>query len=153
MISQVLLFIFFLSFSTSQTKAFSNSNTKVMSKDIAANKIDEGTVVGFIGCGTIAVAIATGLLKQSEIPISCVYVSKRSESKSAALLSNFPDKVIVSDKNQEIVDACNVLFLCVLPQQEEEVLKGLMMKDDTILVSLVVSHTFMSTIELQFSSQ
>ena len=150
-ISQVFLLLF-LSIS-SQTKAFPNSSAKPMSKDIAANKMEEGTTVGFIGCGTIAVAIATGLLKQSEVPISCVYVSKRSESRSAALLSNFPDNVIVSDENQEIVDACSVLFLCVLPQQEEEVLNELEMKDDTILVSLVVSHTIMSTIKLQFPSQ
>eukprot|EP00558_Chaetoceros_sp_UNC1202_P001304 CAMPEP_0197259798 /NCGR_PEP_ID=MMETSP1429-20130617/83701_1 /TAXON_ID=49237 /ORGANISM="Chaetoceros sp., Strain UNC1202" /LENGTH=280 /DNA_ID=CAMNT_0042724015 /DNA_START=62 /DNA_END=904 /DNA_ORIENTATION=- len=93
--------------------------------------------LGFIGCGTIARAIATGLLTQTDHPISKVYVSRRSESKSSAILSDFPDKVVVCDDNQFIVDQCDTLFLCVLPEQEEEVLKSLNICKEKTLVSLV----------------
>ena len=65
---------------------------------------------GFLGCGTIAAAIATGLASSSdeEATFSHFHVSKRSASKSAKLLSTFgPDKVTIceSGNNQEILGA------------------------------------------------
>lgn len=100
---------------------------------------DTTKTLGFIGCGTIACAIATGLLTQTDHPISKVYVSRRSESKSSELVSKFPDKVVVCDDNQDIVDKCDILFLCVLPQYQEEVLKSLNIGKEKTLVSVVVS--------------
>ena len=96
------------------------------------------TTIGFIGCGTIACAIATGLLTQTEHTISKIYVSRRSESKSKALAAKFSEKVLICDDSQEIVDCCDAVFLCVLPQQEEEVLKRLNIDQDKTLISLVV---------------
>ena len=96
------------------------------------------STIGFIGCGTIACAIATGLLTQTKLPVSKIYVSRRSETKSSALVGKFGEKVVVCDDNQEIVDSCDTLFLCVLPEQEEEVLKSLNMGKGKTLVSLVV---------------
>lgn len=84
-------------------------------------------------------AIATGLLTQKDHPVEKVYISRRSESKSSALAEKFSDKVVVCDNSQEIADECDTLFLCVLPEQEEEVLKSLQLKEETTLVSLVVS--------------
>ena len=98
-----------------------------------------GVKLGFIGCGTIASAIATGLLTQDQINISSVALSRRSESKSKALVEKFGDDVIqVSDDNQFIVDNCDIIFLCVLPQQEEQVLSQLKISEEKTLVSLVV---------------
>lgn len=70
--------------------------------------------------------------------MSKIYVSRRSETKSSALVGKFGEKVVVCDDNQEIVDSCDTLFLCVLPEQEEEVLKSLNMGKGKTLVSLVV---------------
>lgn len=110
-------------------------STSYSPSDTMSNK--EAVTLGFIGFGTIAEAIANGLLIQTEHPIDKVYISRRSESKSAALASKFSEKVVVCDDNQEIVDGCDTLFLCVLPDQEEEVLKSLQISHDTTLISLV----------------
>mmetsp|Transcript_7869 Transcript_7869/g.15753 ORF Transcript_7869/g.15753 Transcript_7869/m.15753 type:complete len:326 (-) Transcript_7869:139-1116(-) len=93
--------------------------------------------LGFVGCGTIASAIATGLAKQSVVPINQISVSKRSEKKSSALVSQFPS-INVFEDNQNVVDNADIIFVTVLPQQVNEVLRGL--KFDTsrhVLVSLV----------------
>lgn len=98
---------------------------------------DEPTSLGFVGCGTIAEAIVTGLLTQRQFKISKVFVSRRSESKSSFLAKKFPKQVIVCDKNQDIASHCDILFLCVLPEQEKHILKNLDIGQDTCLVSLV----------------
>lgn len=101
------------------------------------------TKVGFIGCGTIASAIATGIATQNQIPIDSIAVSRRSESKSQALvksLSALSLDISVHDNNQEIVNQSDLIFLCVLPQQTSNVLEALEF-DETkhTLISLVVS--------------
>lgn len=100
----------------------------------------ETTKIGFIGCGTIACAIATGIATQSKIPVESIVVSKRSEKKSKQLAENFPDLVRVEEVNQKILDDCDLIFLCVLPELASEVLKNLSFdKERHTLVSLVVS--------------
>lgn len=96
-------------------------------EDAAAAAAAAGTTdtVGFIGCGTIAAAIAEGLATQSSVPIAHICVSRRSESKSAALAARFPALVTVTDRNQDVVDRCAVVFVCVLPEQTAEVLRSL----------------------------
>lgn len=93
--------------------------------------------IGFIGCGTIASSIATGLLRQREHPISTIYVTRRSEKKSSKLVEAFPDKVIICDDNQEICDKCELIFLCVLPEQVSSVLNAIHFTNDKMLISLV----------------
>lgn len=99
-----------------------------------------GLTIGFIGCGTIAASIATGMATQSSFKIASISVSRRSESKSSKLQKQFPSLVDVYDDNQDILDRAVLIFLCVLPKQATEVLRGLEF-DDTrhSLVSLVVS--------------
>lgn len=106
-----------------------------------------GSTIGFVGCGTIASAIATGLLTQTESPVSAIYVSRRSESRSSALAQKFGDKIVVCDDNQIIVDSCRTIFLCVLPEQEAEVLSGLTIGEDTVLVSLVSTSKLKSLVD------
>ena len=113
--------------------------------ELSSNKNEDGVKLGFIGCGTIASSIATGLLTQTEIPISSIIVSRRSESKSSALVEKFgKDFVQVSDKNQLIVDSSDIIFLCVLPEQEKDVLSSLSISEEKTLISLVVSICFVS---------
>ena len=98
--------------------------------------------VGFIGCGTIAAAIATGLATQSSVSVDSICVSRRSESKSSALAAQFPNLVTVHDDNQDIVIRCDLIFVCVLPQQMSEILQALQFdsKRHTV-VSLVSTCT------------
>eukprot|EP00551_Chaetoceros_affinis_P010745 CAMPEP_0203677642 /NCGR_PEP_ID=MMETSP0090-20130426/28969_1 /ASSEMBLY_ACC=CAM_ASM_001088 /TAXON_ID=426623 /ORGANISM="Chaetoceros affinis, Strain CCMP159" /LENGTH=313 /DNA_ID=CAMNT_0050544595 /DNA_START=76 /DNA_END=1017 /DNA_ORIENTATION=- len=119
----------------------SNVSSTAASSNGQADEYDEqqrGLRLGFIGCGTIAAAIVTGLLTQTEVQVSSVIVSRRSESKSTALVEKFGnEKIQISDDNQFIVDNCDILFLCVLPAQEEQVLTHLKINEEKILVSLV----------------
>ena len=94
--------------------------------------------IGFVGCGTIASAIATGIC--SFVPSIQIMVSRRSESKSATLQATFPNQITVQDENQKIVDQSDVIFLCVLPQQTSDILQSLKFDPNRHrLVSLVVS--------------
>ncbi|KAL3939156.1 MAG: hypothetical protein SGBAC_006064 [Bacillariaceae sp.] len=96
------------------------------------------TKIGFIGCGTIAVAIATGIATQSKIQIESITVSKRSEQKSKLLAETFPDLVAIQEDNQKILDGADLIFLCVLPQLTAEILKNLKFDNERhTLVSLV----------------
>jgi len=111
----------------------------------------ENLSVGFIGCGTIASSIARGLSKaatchvddvhsKNTIGIQNMVVSKRSESKSRALCDDLSSKlnISVTETNQEILDACDLIFLTVIPQKAAEVLQGLEFDPNRhILVSLV----------------
>eukprot|EP00591_Stephanopyxis_turris_P008644 CAMPEP_0195522094 /NCGR_PEP_ID=MMETSP0794_2-20130614/20030_1 /TAXON_ID=515487 /ORGANISM="Stephanopyxis turris, Strain CCMP 815" /LENGTH=340 /DNA_ID=CAMNT_0040651781 /DNA_START=63 /DNA_END=1085 /DNA_ORIENTATION=- len=107
--------------------------------------------IGFLGCGTIASAIAKGLATASQkhstttttssIKIKHISVTRRSQSKSAALLERFPSLISIHDDPQEVVDASDVLFVCVLPTQTQSVLQSLKLKHNQQLVSLVSTAT------------
>ena len=86
---------------------------------------DEGgfSGTGFVGTGTIAAAICTGLAATDTIG-STFHVSRRSTSKSVALAAAF-SSVTVEDDNQAILDACELVFLCVRPEHVEETLASL----------------------------
>jgi pyrroline-5-carboxylate reductase len=107
-----------------------------------ADQSEASLTVGFIGCGTIAAAIATGLASQSSVSIDSICVSRRSESKSSALAAQYPNLVTVHDENQDIVDRCDLIFVCVLPQQTSEIMQSLQFdsKRHTV-VSLVSTST------------
>ena len=99
-----------------------------------------GARIGFLGCGTIASAIAKGIATQTHVPITSIAVTKRSESKSSKLLNEFPSLVSIHDDNQGILDESDLLFLCVLPQLTNEILQGVSFDESRHnLISLVVS--------------
>ena len=104
--------------------------------------------MGILGFGTIASAIATGLLTQNEIPIQYISITKRSERKSKSFKSQFPDKVrLITERGppglQQIVEDSDLVLLCVLPQQVDDILKEITL-DSTrhTLISLVVRQIF-----------
>jgi shikimate 5-dehydrogenase len=104
----------------------------------------QGQKVGFIGCGTIAAAIATGLATTDDGAdgplVSSISISRRSKAKSAALAERFPELVTVHDDNQEILDRSDIIFITVLPEQASTVLQSLKFDPERHnLVSLVVS--------------
>ena len=95
--------------------------------------------VGFLGCGTIASAMATGLATQDKIEIGRISVTKRSEQKSMELKLKFPDTVHIFEKAQDVVDGSDLVFVTLLPQQTSEVLRSLEFVDKKhTLVSVVV---------------
>lgn len=134
-------FSFVVSSRTTSTAFYTNTNNNKNNKIMTL----QASKVGFIGCGTIAAAIATGLAttegRDGEPPlVSSMALSRRSKAKSAALAERFPDLVTVHDDNQEILDKADIIFITVLPDQASTVLQSLKFDPERHnLVSLVVS--------------
>lgn len=102
--------------------------------------------IGFVGCGTIAASIVSGLAQISfgaddAVSVSHFHISQRSEAKSSALLARFgPSKISVAPdgSNQSILDSSTLIFLCVLPKHVDAVLAELTFDPSRhTLVSLV----------------
>ena len=99
---------------------------------------DDPCRIGFIGTGTIASAIATGLATQSSMKIESISVSRRSIAKSKDLVERYPELVTVYDDIQVLVNKSDIIFLTVLPQQAKSVLDLIKFDGNRhILVSLV----------------
>ena len=111
----------------------------------AVSLSSEPLSIGFLGCGTIAAAIATGVCTQTKIPIDRVTVTRRSAKKSSALAERFPTVVHISDDNQHVVDRSDLVFLAVLPEQTSQVLQDLKFEAKHTLISLVV-RSFVSNV-------
>lgn len=86
---------------------------------------------GFIGCGTIASAIASSLASPEHarhladgagVSLESISVTRRSEARSSALAAAFPGVVTVCDTPAEVVATSDLVFLCVLPQHVDGVL-------------------------------
>ncbi|OEU11861.1 hypothetical protein FRACYDRAFT_191917 [Fragilariopsis cylindrus CCMP1102] len=121
-----------------------------MDDDNSINDVmKNGISVGFIGCGTIASSIATGLVlahnKENDrvTKIKSMIISKRSESKSNELKEKFDNdnssfSFDITENNQEIVNQADIIFLTVLPTQAKDVLNSLKFDPKRhILISLV----------------
>lgn len=109
--------------------------------DLSSTKTPTTTTIGVIGCGTIASAIVTGLAVSDQV--QRITVSRRSEHRSTALQSKFPHLVQVESEdsnNQAVLDASDIVFLTVLPQQTENVMRDLQWDPERhTLVSLVAT--------------
>ena len=90
--------------------------------------------LGFVGCGTIAAAIVTGL--NSSGHGQAIVVSPRNAEVAAGLARRFPN-VTVAATNQAVLDACDVAVLAVRPQILAAVLPELRFRPDHEVISLV----------------
>jgi len=95
--------------------------------------------IGFIGTGAISEAIITGLFR-SEYDVSEIIVSVRNRNISSRLAERY-DRVRVCENNQDIVDAADLVFLAVLPQVAEDVLKPLRFRKTQKIASLIATVT------------
>ena len=122
---------------------FSRTFSRTLSRPTRTDLSLRATNVGFIGCGTIASAIAQGIATQSQVSIDSIVVSKRSEQKSKLLVEtlniqrpNLPVSIV--DDNQQILDQTEIVFVCVLPEQTSQVLQDLSFDNEKhTLISLV----------------
>jgi pyrroline-5-carboxylate reductase len=132
------------------------SNTSISTNDQQSKDLIPPTPLlrpihaGFIGCGTIASSIIIGLatpehtthLANNGIQLSSISITRRSVSKSTMLQERFPTIVTIHEMAHEVVLNSDIIFLCVLPTQVDEVLtdlteRGLWKCDTHILISLV----------------
>ncbi|MEO7042409.1 MAG: pyrroline-5-carboxylate reductase [Gemmatimonadaceae bacterium] len=91
--------------------------------------------IGFIGTGTIASAIVSGLNSLDSTTFTFL-LSPRNASVGASLASTF-DNVTVAESNQAVLDGCDVIMLAVRPQVAFDVIESLHFRPDHHVISLV----------------
>ena len=95
--------------------------------------------LGFVGTGTIASSVITGIFK-SKISFKKIYISKRNKKNSQKLKKKYK-KVFVSENNQEIIDKCNWIFLSVTPTVGNKIIKKLKFKSNQTVISFISTIT------------
>lgn len=124
--------------------------TTTGSSSSESNSFQDGLAIGVIGCGVIASAIVTGIATPTS-GVTSITVSRRSHAKSAALQAKFPNLVSVSDSNQAVLDKAEIIFLTVLPEHTESVMKAICF--DPVKHTLVSLVSTASLQDLQTYSQ
>ena len=91
--------------------------------------------IAFIGCGNMAAALISGLIKGSYTP-GLIWVANRSSEKLVALESKYP--INLCRNNIEAVRAAEIIILAVKPQQLEVVCAEIApaLRSNQLLVSL-----------------
>jgi len=93
----------------------------------------KNTKIAFIGCGNMATAMISGILKKRVITPSNIFVSDNDKSK----LTTFSKLgVHTSTNNQEGVDFANYVFLTIKPQQYSQALQALDNTKDKVFVTV-----------------
>ena len=95
--------------------------------------------LGFIGTGTIASSVITGIFK-SKISFNKIYISKRNNKNSQKLKKKYK-KVSIAKNNQEIIDKCNLIFLSVTPTVGNKIIKKLKFKSNQTIISFISTIT------------
>ena len=95
--------------------------------------------LGFIGTGTIASSVITGIFK-SKISFQKIFISPRNKKNSQKLKKKH-NKVFIAENNQEIVDKCNWIFLSVTPDVGNKIIKELKFKSSQTIISFISTIT------------
>lgn len=94
---------------------------------------------GFIGVGTIAEALITGLSADGEHR-SDLLLSPRNSETSTRIAHRLPFASVAAD-NQAVVDGSDIVFLALRPQVAEDVIRQLHFRADQQVVSLVAGFS------------
>ena len=86
--------------------------------------------LGFIGTGGIASAMVRGFCSSPDFSGRINLTVHKNREKADALKKLFPDRISVHESNQAAADASDVVFICVLPQQHEAVVRALRFRAD-----------------------
>jgi pyrroline-5-carboxylate reductase len=95
--------------------------------------------LGFIGTGKIASAVITGICS-SKISYKKIIISQRNKSISASLKKKFK-RVIIVKNNQDIVNACDWIFLSITPKVGTKIIKELKFKSNQTIISFISTIT------------
>lgn len=93
------------------------------------------TTYGVLGVGSIASAIVIGLCEGVTDPPTLV-LSPRNAERSSELAARF-DTVRIAEDNQAVVDAADVVIVCLLPEHTADELGALRFRGDQQVVSAV----------------
>ena len=95
--------------------------------------------LGFIGTGTIASSVITGICN-SKIVYSKIIISPRNKNIAKKLKQKFK-KIVISKDNQQIVDKCDWIFLSVTPTVGNKIIKNLKFKSNQTIISFISTIT------------
>jgi len=95
--------------------------------------------LGFIGTGTIASSVITGIFK-SKISFKKIYISKRNKKNSQKLKKKYK-KIYIAKNNQEILDKCDWIFLSITPTVGKKIIKDLKFNSNQTIISFISTIT------------
>ncbi len=97
--------------------------------------------IGFIGSGHITDVILNQLLDNDYLSKDRIYISNRSQNKLDRMAQRY--SVNTCQNNEELVDVCDLIFLCVKPQDLIEAVEPIAMSfdDSKVIVSLAAGVT------------
>lgn len=101
--------------------------------------------IGFIGTGSIAKSVVKALSTQQTAPK--ILLSPRSEKISKKLEKQYPN-VLRMQSNAEVVQNADIIVLSTTPEQLSSALKGIIFKEEQIIISLVATLTLEKIIQL-----
>ena len=93
--------------------------------------------LGFIGTGKIASSVITGICN-SKISFKKILVSARNRNVAQRLKRKFR-KVSIAKNNQEIVNACNWVFLAVTPKVGKKIIPNLKFRSNQKVISFIAT--------------
>ena len=93
--------------------------------------------LGFIGTGKIASSVITGICN-SKISFKKILVSPRNRNVAQRLKRKFR-KVLIAKNNQEIVNACNWVFLAVTPKVGKKIIPNLKFRSNQKVISFIAT--------------
>jgi len=93
--------------------------------------------LGFIGTGKIASSVITGVCN-SKISFKKILVSPRNRNIAQRLKRKFR-KVSIAKNNQEIVNACNWVFLAVTPKVGKKIIPNLKFRSNQKVISFIAT--------------
>ena len=93
--------------------------------------------LGFIGTGKIASSVITGICN-SKISFKKILISPRNRNVAQRLKRKFR-KVSIAKNNQEIVNACNWVFLAVTPKVGKKIIPNLKFRSNQKVISFIAT--------------
>ena len=93
--------------------------------------------LGFIGTGKIASSVITGICT-SKISFKRILVSPRNRIIAQKLKKQFR-KVSIAKNNQEIVNACNWVFLAITPKVGKKIIPNLKFRSNQKVISFIAT--------------
>ena len=93
--------------------------------------------LGFIGTGKIASSVITGICN-SKISFKKILISPRNRNVAQKLKRKFR-KVSIAKNNQEIVNACNWVFLAVTPKVGKKIIPNLKFRSNQKVISFIAT--------------
>ncbi len=95
--------------------------------------------IGFIGCGKIASSVITGICN-SKIKYKNIFISKRNKNISKNLKKRF-SRITIKEKNQDIINLSDWVFLSITPAVGEKIIKNLKFRPNQTVVSFISTIT------------